>query len=297
MQIQTYEDLLACLDAALAFCQTLGLAQGSVPGRFGDYRRRIGRLIGFIAAERNGQGEDEDRRELRDYELEYVMALTESMQFVDIVPYLQAGGAELRRSKVRDVLGGPPSPHDETRVANHARNTLFEIVVASKFWRAGQHPNLGKEADVEVNFGSSEYLIECKRPFSPARVESLIEEASGQLRTRLAERKDGARGLIALSYSKLSEGPGFTEVQDKQEVVTRLREELRVESERITPVWGPMDEDVVAGVMLHLIKPFKLRGPRLYVTAQELFVVARQGSRYSPDLRRITTVLKEANRR
>ena len=297
MQIQTYEDLLARLDTALAFCETLGLAQGSVPGRFGDYRRRIERLIGFITAERNGQGKEEDRQELRDYELEYVMALTESMQFVDIVPYLQAGGAELRRSKVRDVLGGPPSPHDETPVANHARNTLFEIAVASKFWRAGQRPNLGKVADVEVNFDGSEYLIECKRPFSPTRVESLIEEASGQLRTGLAERKDGARGLIALSYSKLRGGPGFTEVQDEQEGIACLREELRVESERIKQVWGPMDEDMVAGVMLHLIEPFKLRGPRLYVTAQELLMVARQGSRYSPDLRRMTRVLQEANRR
>ena len=92
-------------------------------------------------------------------------------------------------------------------------------------------------------------------------------------------------------------GPGFAEVQDEQEAITRLPEELRVESQRIAPVWGPMDEDVVAGVMLHLIAPFKLRAPRLYVTAQELFVVARQGTRYSPDLRRMTTALQEANRR
>jgi hypothetical protein len=57
-----------------------------------------------------------------------------------------------------------------------------------------------------------------------------------------------------------------------------------------------MDEKIVAGVMLHLIKPFKLRRPGLYITAQELIVSARSGSKHSLTLRRMTEVLQEANR-
>ena len=168
--------------------------------------------------------------------------------------------------------------------------------MAAKFWRAGQHPRLGAGADVEVSFDGNEYLIECKRPFSATRVEGLIEEARNQLRSRLSRGQGGARGLIALSYSKLREEPSFADAADEYQAQAALVVQLRTELERIAPTWTPIDENVVAGVMLHLIKPMKLNGPKLYVTAQELLVVARQGSQFSADLRHRSGSVRDGSR-
>lgn len=296
MQTETYKDLLAKLNGALAFCQTLNLKKGSVQGRFGEYRSRIEHLIACVDAEGTGLGTEEQHQDLRDHEAEYVMALTESMQFVDVVRYLRACGADLRKAKVRDILGGCPSPHDETPPANHARNTLFEIVVASKFWRAGITPRLGPAADVEVTFEGTTYLIECKRPLSLDGVKGLIVNARGQLlRARLGKAAGPTAGLIALSCLKLREGLALVAAGDEHEARAHVECELRAVAAQISPLWGPMDEQIVAGALLHLVKAMKFQG--YYATVQTLLVCAREGSTASPHLRRMSDLLRKANRR
>lgn len=55
--------------------------------------------------------------------------------------------------------------------------------------------------------------------------------------------------------------------------------------------------DIIAGMVLHLIKPVKLTGPRLYSIAQETLLVGHTGWPETPTLRRLGERLQAANRR
>ena len=67
---------------------------------------------------------------------------------------------------MRKALKGPLGPDDETDASNLARNTVFELLLGSRFLRTGANPTLGQQADLLIDHFGSHLYIECKRPQS-----------------------------------------------------------------------------------------------------------------------------------
>jgi len=103
MQTIAYEEILANLDAALEFCRQLGL--GVSGSRFEVYRQLI---FDFDQAIIRGR-ETGTTQVLPDgiTDLEYIVALTESTEFGEIIPYLRGCDPGLIRQKLASVLQGP----------------------------------------------------------------------------------------------------------------------------------------------------------------------------------------------
>src|SRR5439155_12951816 len=83
--------------------------------------------------------------------------------------------------------------------------------VAELLDRGGYTPRLGEHPDLTVRVIDRDYVIECKRIFSPAKVIDRLREAGKQLH---ADRKNvtaATRGIVAISLSRVlsPEGQAF----------------------------------------------------------------------------------------
>ena len=108
------------------------------------------------------------------------------------------------REKISRALCGPISPMEESPRNNGARNAMFELVLAANWRSGGAIVKLG-EPDIRIVLGGTNFLVECKRPFSAKGVRRNIEDAAGQLRTALGEPAEASSyGLVAISLSAYS---------------------------------------------------------------------------------------------
>jgi hypothetical protein len=137
----------------------------------------------------------------------YARALTEIEEFCSIIPFLhhlQTMAPAILREKLSYVLSGPASVPDETNTSNHARNTLFELVIGARLWRRGLNPVLSTDVDIKCQVMSKDVLIECKRPLGPAEVKPNIKDANRQLFRYLKREPPGTRGIVAISLARLA---------------------------------------------------------------------------------------------
>jgi hypothetical protein len=197
-----YDELLSQLKATLDFCHSISLADVVERSRFKKYLARIQRLCEIIQTYPPGELPLEIESELKDENLDYVLSLTESIEFIDAVSLLKTCDVAVIRRKIVTVLGGPVLPNDEDENSNEARNTLFELNLASKLRRAGLNASPGMDADIECRIGGEHLLIECKRPFWEQNVGRQIKKAARQLKKRLKTVSSESRGIVAVSLSK-----------------------------------------------------------------------------------------------
>ncbi|MGH7771599.1 MAG: hypothetical protein ACREQA_05125, partial [Candidatus Binatia bacterium] len=132
-----YAELLEKLEAVLTFCENLELGDQVKKSRFKEYRTLIKKLCSIIDSYSFDSLPAEIKKELSDRNLEYVLSLTESVELVETMDYLKTCDEEIAREKLTKILGGPLLPKDEDGNSNEARNTLFEVNLASKLWSAG----------------------------------------------------------------------------------------------------------------------------------------------------------------
>ncbi len=133
----------------------------------------------------------------------YVPALFEALEVLTVFRAFSGESSLILKEKLARALSGPASPSRETPKNSGARNTMFELVLASDWKNAGAVVELG-EPDIRVAFEGTTFLVECKRPFSAKSVRRNIEEAAAQLGTTLEtpEQADSF-GLVAVSISRL----------------------------------------------------------------------------------------------
>lgn len=249
-----YDELLSQLTEALKFCNSVNLTALVDASRFREYQRRIQRLCEVIQKYPLADLPPEIAAEFREQTLEYVLSLTESMEFVDSIAFLKTCPAEITRRKIAKVLAGPLLPNDEDKNSNEARNTLFELNVAARLRRAGIIASPGIDADVECEFDGRKLFVECKRPFRERNVAKQIRKAGKQLKTRLTRAASGSRGIVAVSLSKtLNRGDKFfvyTEESRAKEVLSRQLEGL---AERVKKSWIRLGKDGVIGILFHVV--------------------------------------------
>lgn len=190
-----YEDILQNLDQILEFCDELDLGNKAKNSRFATYRKQIMGLIELLRVQPIPS-------ELAEQENEYRIALTESMEFGALLPYLQQCDRACVSPKIEECLDGPILPNDESMISNRARNIQFELYLASTLWRAGLQPILGEHPDLKCQVDGKWFFFECKRVFSANNIKNRIHEARRQLRKHRSLAPQGAREIVAISLSK-----------------------------------------------------------------------------------------------
>jgi hypothetical protein len=108
--------------------------------------------------------------------------------------------------KLKKSIGGPADVADETDKSSHARNFLFEAVVAAKFHcpNQGIHVFLDAPSDTGLTYLSRRIFVECKRLGSLRRIESNVRKACDQLAIALdADCTSRHGGLVAVDISNI----------------------------------------------------------------------------------------------
>jgi hypothetical protein len=250
-----YDELLSQLKATLDFCGSISLADAVERSRFKKYLARIQRLCEIIQAYPLEELPEEIETELKNENLDYVLSLTESVEFIDAVSLLKTCDVAVVRRKIAAVLGGPLLPDDENENSNEARNTLFELNLVSKMRRAGFDAKPGMNADIECKVGDKYVLVECKRPFREQNVTRQITKAGRQLRRRLSTFPSGSRGVIAISLSKvMNPGDKFFVYLEEISAKEALSRKLEAVADATKSSWEGLGRKTI-GVLFHVITP------------------------------------------
>ena len=280
METASYEEIAKQLNEALEFCSALELPDAVATSRFSTYRASIDRLIEATRGPRPSPISEQIDGDM----LPYLTALIETTEFTALLPFLSSCDPEVLRPKLRDVLRGPELPSEEDENSNQARNVLFELNLASKLWRAGLKPELGEHPDVSCVVEGKAFLIECKRPLSVRGAKECLSRARRQILAELKGRRVGARGVIALSLSKvLNRGDKLFGYDDEAQGREGLHQYLRGTAARFSASWQKLPNDIV-GVIFHVITPAVDRTTNLYVSAQHTNIHPLAGDG-SPDQR------------
>ena len=203
LALMKYEELLHELDAAFSWLDKIGLGERLKKSRFTEYHAYINRLCTIISTSESFESlSGETKEELKAKHLEYLLSLTESMEFTDCIEYLETCDEKVARYKVEKILDGPFMPLDEDQNSNEAWNTLFEINLASKLHAVGLEPSLSMSPDVQVEIAGKAVLIECKRPLAEKAIVTGIKRAREQIDGWTREMQPGSRGIIAVSATK-----------------------------------------------------------------------------------------------
>jgi hypothetical protein len=248
-----YDELLSHLKETLEFCASLSSAAAVKASRFNKYHERIQRLCEIIQNYPPERLPQEIDKELTSENLEYVLSLTESLEFVSAVSFLKTCEPEVIRRKIATVLRGPVLPNDEDENSNEARNTLFELNFASKLRKAGLNALPGMDADIECTIGGKHLLIECKRPFKEHNLRKQIKKAGKQLKARSKTCPPGSRGIVAVSLSKtINPGDKFFVYLDESSAKDALSRKLEEVAKAAKGAWADLGKKTI-GIIFHVI--------------------------------------------
>src|SRR5260370_10708953 len=120
----SYDQIRDQLDTAFRLCEGMGLKPRMT--RFGEYARRLDILMDVVKKRQSGRSVEADEAAITKDEMAYMIALTESAEFCDIVATLADTDLVLLKPKLQDVLKGQSLPSDEDpSKGNKPRNTRF----------------------------------------------------------------------------------------------------------------------------------------------------------------------------
>jgi hypothetical protein len=215
----------------------------------------------------------------------YVAGLFELLEILKVFRAFSDDSSTILRGKISRALCGPISPMEESPRNNGARNAMFELVLAANWRNGGAIVELG-EPDIRIVLGETNFLVECKRPFSAKGVRRNIEDAAGQLHKALGESAQaGSYGLVAISLSRifnpgnvLSRAPENMGGVAVQNALIKMIQEHKYEWRWDTTKF----HDRVAVVIFHLAVPWEIDGERLiYLETAKAFEQAKcpSGSR------------------
>jgi hypothetical protein len=127
------------------------------------------------------------------------------------------------QDRLEKVVSGPANLADERKT--DARDTLFELIMASWLRLGGFQVALRSTEDVYFEIQGIPCVMECKRIQSVERLEERVDKASDQLHQQLRTRGNAAlRGFIAVDISKpLIKPEGALRGKDMEEVGQSLK--------------------------------------------------------------------------
>jgi len=206
----------------------------------------------------------------------YIPGLFEAMEMFEIMRAFQGHSSEALKAELSRALRGPISPFEEQTKNSGARNSMFELLIASDWKNGGADVELG-EPDVLLRLLDKRFLVECKRPFYEHSVRKNIEEAASGLRQELESpcNKD-AYGIVAISLNRVINPHNLVCFAPQEQGVQAIEQAL---DETIQGHWfdwrvrefANFHHRVVA-VMFHFSVPWDIRGERLIHLSMTNFV-------------------------
>jgi len=172
------------------------------------------------------------------------------------------------RARIERALNGPADLALESANNNEGRNFMFELIMAGRFAAAGFLPSFDKGPDIHLTFAGLEVAVQCKRPFSEAKLEQNIRKAIRQLRDGKADLN-----LITVSVSRLlcaGDPFGIPELADRKLCHPYLEATLENIVERTSRFWrGKMDR---TGILFYAFTPFRCPGgpPNYFFARHEI---------------------------
>ena len=176
---------------------------------------------------------------------EVLWSLVEATELTDIWCAMPRMSARTMSEKFNAILNGPTHPQQETAASGLARNTVFELSLASWLCHKGIPAYMGHNPDISCEVSDRRVFIQCKRPFSRQKVTDNVKRACKQLSRDLDFAGDPRnRGVVAISLNHaVNPGVAFMEVRNEADLVPAMASQI-----------GPVAEHTVAAMV---------RGPRI----------------------------------
>src|SRR6266545_1452692 len=251
-----YGDILSSLDEFFEFCRRFGLLAEAEGGRFGVYRSRIIHLSAEIDRLRTGEDKLPIYTKLKADLPRYLVALGESGEIREMLPFLGVCQQEELVHKLSAILSGPELPSEEDLASNQARNTQFELWLGAALWRGGAQVELA-EPDLRCKIGEITVLLACKRLLSPRNLTKRINEATIQIQRNLKLLTEKpSSGFVAISFSNLLGMEQSVVVNNRREALDRLASAIEASIIRRQPRWQHSEE--TQGIVFHAKAPFEL---------------------------------------
>lgn len=258
----TYREIIDSLSSLEALLLSGGL-KGDELNRLRTHASHVGEIE---AARVAGSTEAIDRDQT-------LWSLVEATEFADIYRGMSTYDPTRLADKFKLILKGPDHPIRETESTNLARNTAFELNVASRLRSRGFTISLPHNPDVLCQVEGASVFLQCKRPFSDRGIPRNIDRARGQLVRDLdAARDPNARGVIAISASRaLNSGERLYRASTAAMVCDGLAREVRALAE--PPPWRLIKDRRIIGSVFHIITPSVVEElGNLISAAQEMVV-------------------------
>jgi hypothetical protein len=270
MNQTSYQGILARLSSMEEWLESFGIERGR--GRLSQISRNIKLLESALSTDTLDEilkRKDSD---------ELVWSLVEGQEFADIYSGFQDDASPALIESLRTTLKGPLHPSAETSTSNRARNTAFQLSLASRLRRQDQSIALEAPADIAWEHEGIRLIIECKRPMVKGKIRRNIDEALGQLRKRFDESASEV-GLVAVSVSKIvNPGSRFLVVQHEGDLGPSLTDEILRLHGRYSPDYDNWIDLRTVGILYNLFTPAYVRDLQLLTAAQQTAVFLSSGS-------------------
>ena len=212
-------------------------------------------------------------------------SLAESMELGDFPNTLREIQPSILSDRLKKAFKGPILPIEENFNTNEARNTMFELALASFLSSAGFEVRLQGQhgpyySDIEAKLGDRRFVIECKRLLSEKRFQEQLDHASDQLDSFLNQDHE-AFGIIAIDITKL-ENRGNDIYSASNSISAKIGLGNLLES-ALRENWNSLKKvrnKRIIGLLLYIHTPAYLRDESLLTAAKylALWPLCPQGS-------------------
>jgi hypothetical protein len=164
-----------------------------------------------------------------------INSVVEAQELIEIHAGLKSREDAQLGDLLRKYIGGTPLRNQETPLTSLARNTGFHLWFVSNAAKCDVPIDLAPLSDATIRTSAYSVTVECKRLFSPGKVERNIRKGFQQLQERYQQhdRRNEIFGVLALSLGKLDDH--LIEANDEVDLGAQANEKLerfRLEYER-----------------------------------------------------------------
>jgi hypothetical protein len=195
---------------------------------------------------------------------ELVWSLVEAQELAEIFKGIEGYHPQTVKRLMQKALTGPLHPINETLTSNIARNTVFELTLATRLRRCGVCVTMGQQADLVVDYAGARLYIECKRPLYEHNIGRNIEKARSQLRRRFdAERQfSSVGGLVAISMSKAVNPGSNMFIVDKADDLKQMGNDVAHFHQQYGRDYNNQVDPRLIGILYQIYTPALARGDR-----------------------------------
>jgi hypothetical protein len=185
----------------------------------------------------------------------YIYAMAEALEFCQIYDAFNEFPANRLAPKIERALDGPFRVTDETNRSSVGRNTIFELALAAEWQLRGADVEIG-EPDITLRIGTTNFVVECKRPLRVQSIQTNLRNARDQLASRLGAANPRSVGVIAISVSRIFTKGTSLYLANSERNVAVLGEKLDAFLNTYKKEWYTLRMDRrIAAVLFHLSIP------------------------------------------